>query len=35
MVVVVWRDDDAPSEWDRQTAEHAGLTSDRRHRVVR
>lgn len=35
MVIVVWRDDDAPLEWNRQPTEHAGLTSNCRHRVIR
>lgn len=35
MVIVIWRDGYAPLEWNRQTAEHAGLTSNCRHRVIR
>lgn len=35
VVVVIWWDDHAPLEWNRQATEHAGLTSNCRHRVIR
>lgn len=35
VVVVIWWDDHAPLEWNRQPTEHAGLTSNCRHRVIR
>jgi hypothetical protein len=35
MVIVIRRDDDAPLERNRQTAEHAGLTANCRHCVIR
>lgn len=35
VVIVIWWDNHAPLEWNRQATEHAGLTSNCRHRVIR